>query len=59
MICNCGATMRTENTYDYPKTFSCPKCGATLMIDNRGIQKWYSVEGKQGTYMPPENKGDF
>ena len=37
----------------YPKTYECPACGATLMIDTKGIHHWYNSEGKQGTYMPP------
>ena len=52
-LCMCGAKMRCVNNYDYPHIYSCPKCGGTLMIDNRGIQRWSNADGKPGTYQPP------
>ena len=51
--CNCGEQMNGFEVTFYPKTYECPSCGATLMIDTKGIHHWYNSECKQGTYMPP------
>ncbi len=54
--CNCGEMMKAIDIVDYPKQYVCPVCGATLMIDNKGIQKWYNADGEQGTYAPKEKE---
>lgn len=51
-LCNCGEKMSPENILDIPKIYSCKSCGATLQIDKNGCQKWYDVNGTQGTYEP-------
>lgn len=50
--CNCGGEMESG------KLFSCRQCGATLIVDTKGIQKWFSADGKQGTYCPKSEKED-
>ena len=56
--CNCGGVMESGDIWDYPKIFTCKKCRATLIVDTRGIQKWFTADGKQGTYMPKSEKED-
>lgn len=50
--------MESGDILGYPKVFSCKKCGATLIVDTRGIQQWFTADGKQGTYMPKSEKED-
>jgi hypothetical protein len=56
--CNCGGEMESGDLLGYPKLFSCRQCGATLIVDTKGIQKWFSADGKQGTYCPKSEKED-
>lgn len=56
--CNCGGVMESGDLLGYPKLFSCRRCGATLIVDTKGIQKWVSADGKQGTYCPKPEKED-
>ena len=56
--CNCGGEMVSGDLLGYPKLFSCRQCGATLIVDTKGIQKWFSADGKQGTYCPKSEKED-
>ena len=56
--CNCGGEMESGDLLGYPKLFSCRQCGATLSVDTKGIQKWFSADGKQGTYCPKSEKED-
>ena len=55
---NCGGEMESGDLLGYPKLFSCRQCGATLILDTKGIQKWFSADGKQGTYCPKSEKED-
>ena len=52
--CNCGAIMQGVEILFYPKQYVCPICGGTLIIDEKGIQRWTNIDGKPSTYMPPE-----
>lgn len=56
--CNCGGEMESGDLLGYPKLFSCRQCGAILIVDTKGIQKWFSADGKQGTYCPKSEKED-
>ena len=54
--CNCGEIMRKGETLDYPKSYHCPKCYGTLIINKNGIRQWYDKNGKMSTYAPKRDK---